>query len=144
MSSTTRSVRVDAAPGAVWALLADFGGLAAWVDAVDHSCLLSHRTEGVGTVRRVQSGRIVLVEEVTVWEPGERLAYAITGLPSRLGSVTNTWRLEPDGSGTRVALTTHVDAGGLPHQRLIARVVARRSANASDAMLAGLARQELT
>jgi hypothetical protein len=57
-------------------------------------------------------------------------------------SATNEWRLavDPAGSGfTIVTLTTHVDCGPRPPQQLIARLVARGLARASDVMLAGLA-----
>jgi hypothetical protein len=38
-----------------------------------------------------------------------------------------------------VTLATHVDCGPRPPQQLVARLVARRLAKASDAMLDGLA-----
>ena len=128
----------------MWDVLAAFGDLARWAPNVDHSCLLTAQAEGVGTARRVQAGRATLVETVTVWEPGASLAYLITGLPRVIRSVTNTWHLRPAGEGTSVTLTTAVDAGRRPPQRLAAAIVARKLGGESDRMLAGLATSTAT
>jgi carbon monoxide dehydrogenase subunit G len=138
MTEIERTVEVPRPPESVWAVLADFAGISAWAPTVDHSCLLSGQDAGVGMVRRIQTGRTTVVETVTAWEPGARLAYAITGLPPVIRSVTNTWRLEPTNGGTRVRLTTAVDAGSRPPQQLVAKAIARRLARVSDEMLAGL------
>lgn len=122
----------------VWAALADFGGIGRWAPNVDHSCLTTEGSEGVGTTRRVQVGRIALLERVVEWEPGERLAYSIEGLPPVVRSVTTTWRVEGAGSATAVTVTSAVDTGPRPPQQLIARVVGRGLAKASRQMLAGL------
>ncbi len=81
---------------------------------------------------------MVLTETVQSWQPGVSLSYAISGLPPIIRSVTNTWRLEPNDDGTLITLTTEVDAGRRPPQRLAARLVGRKLAGASDAMLDGL------
>jgi hypothetical protein len=140
--------RIVGAPSeAVWTLLADFDGISAWADNVDHSAYLDELPpdpdrEGalVGVSRRVQSGRFVLVERIIAWQPRERLAYEISGFPPVLRHVANEWRLTalPDRS-TEVALVTRVDCGPRPPQRLIARLAARRLSKASDTMLDGLA-----
>lgn len=138
-ASVTRRSHVAASPDAVWAVLADFGGLAGWAGAVDHACLLREGDLAPGLVRRVQVGRTVLLETVDVCEPGRRLGYRIDGLPPVLRTARNEWALAPGGAGTDVTLTTTVDAGPRPPQQLVARLVARRMAKASDSMLAGLA-----
>lgn len=138
-ASTARSATIAAPARAVWAVLADFGALARWAPGVDHTCLLHAGPGGVGTVRRVQVGRTTLLESVSAWTPPERLAYDITGLPPALRHVGNEWQLQESGAGTEVTVTTTVDAGPRPPQRLVARLVARRLAAASDQMLAGLA-----
>lgn len=143
MIDVSRTQTMGRPPEAVWAVLADYGAIADWADNADHSCLLGTAgapTEGLGLTRRIQAGRITLVEEVTTWDPPEALAYSIEGLPKVVRSVSNEWRLAPVGDTTRVTLTTRVDCGPRPPQELLARIVARRLAKASDTMLAGLAR----
>ncbi len=122
----------------MWAVLADFAAISGWAPNVDHSCLMTEQTEGVGTVRRIQTGRTTIVETVEVWEPGVAMSYRITGLPPVIKSVTNTWRLGASGDSTMVLLTTDIDTGPRPPQQVIAKVVGRRLAAASEQMIAGL------
>jgi hypothetical protein len=129
----------------VWDVLADFDRLAEWADNADHTCWLDESSddgEMVGRARRVQAGRVVLVERITVWEPPARLAYDLGGLPPVVKAAVNEWRLHADpanAEATVATLVTHVDCGPRPPQRLIARLVANRLAKVSDVMLAGLA-----
>lgn len=141
MATVTKSTTVPASVNAVWAVLADFASISAWAPNVDHACLLSEQTDGVGTVRRIQAGRTTVVETVEQWEPGASLRYSITGLPPVIRSVTNTWSLTAGGDATAVTLTTEVDAGPRPPQQGIAKLVGRKLGQASDAMLAGLTEQ---
>ncbi len=138
MTAIERSTTVSATPDDVWAMLADFGAISAWVPSIQHSCLLSGQTAGVGTVRRVQIARQTLVERVTTWEPPRRLAYDIDGLPPIVGTARNTWRIAPASSGSDVVLVTEIDTGPHPVKALIARRVLDRMARASELMLAGL------
>ncbi|MGA9277703.1 SRPBCC family protein [Ilumatobacter sp.] len=140
MVTIERTAVVPASPGDVWAVLAEFGDISRWATNVDHSCLLSEQTEGIGTTRRIQTSRATVVETVEAWEPASSVAYRITGLPRVVRSVTNTWRLVDDGAQTTVSLTTEVDAGPRPPQQLIAKAVGKRLASASDQMLDGLTR----
>lgn len=119
-------------------MLADFGSISRWAPNVDHSCLMSDQTEGVGTVRRIQTGRNTVVERVVVWEPGERLGYSITGLPPVVSGVINTWVLAEQFSTTTVTLISEIAAGPKPPQKVAARGVARVMSKASDQMLQGL------
>jgi uncharacterized protein YndB with AHSA1/START domain len=149
MTSVDRSRTIRASLTRVWDVLADFDQLAVWADNADHTCWLDEpRADGemVGRARRVQAKRVVLVETITVWEPPARLAYELGGLPLVVKSAVNEWTLavDPgDSEATIVTLTTHVDCGPRPPQQLIARLVGRRLAKASDVMLAGL-EQHLT
>lgn len=140
MVGIERNATVDAAPDVVWSVLADFGAISAWVPMIQHSCLLSEQSEGVGTVRRVQIDRQTLVERVVTWDPPGRLAYDIQGLPPIVGTVRNSWTLSPSGDGTGVVLATEIHAGRNPAKALIAKQVLARMASASELMLAGLAR----
>jgi uncharacterized protein YndB with AHSA1/START domain len=140
-----RSRTIPAHLTRVWDVLADFDRLAAWAANADHTCWLDDPLpdgEMVGRARRVQAGRVVLVETITVWEPPARLAYDLGGLPKVVKSAANEWRLRADpsdGERTVVTLATHVDCGPRPPQKMLARIVGRRLAGASDVMLDGLA-----
>ncbi len=125
----------------VWVALADFAAIARWAPDVDHSCLLTEQHAGVGTARRVQVGRMVLVERVITWEPDppSTLAYEIEGLPVALGRVSNEWSLHQVGDGTSATLTTRVEGSSRP-LKVVARVASNRMAKASASMLAGLDR----
>lgn len=142
MTEVTRVRRVAAAQHAVWDVLADFGAISAWAGNVDHSCMLRRGADGtaVGAARRVQTGRITVVERIAEHDAPRVLAYDIEGLPARLRTVRNRWSLAPDGDGaTVVSLTSTVDIGPRLPQRLAERVVSRVMAKQSDAMLAGIA-----
>ncbi len=138
--ATVERVRTFTAPcERVWAVLADFGQIAEWAGNVDHSVVLTAVGEGEGAARRVQVGRLALIETIVDWDPPRRLAYSIAGLPPRLGEVVNEWTLEAMGEQTRVILATSVDPGPRPPQQGVGRLVAGRMAKASDKMLDGLA-----
>ena len=143
MIEVVRSTDVAASPDDVWAVLSDFGAIGAWADNVDHSCLLSEQTGGVGTARRIQTGRTTLVERVVAWEPPSTLSYVLEGLPPVVQSAVNTWHVYGAEDGSRVSLTSRVDAGPRPPQKVVAKVVGRKLAQASDVMLAGLAARGL-
>lgn len=141
MTDTVRTRTVAAGPQEVWDLLADFGAISGWAGNVDHSCILWPGADGgaIGTSRRIQAGRTVVVERIVEFEPGRALAYDIEGLPQRLKRVRNRWSLEPgDGKGTLVTLTSTVEIGPRPPQQLAERIVCRVLARKSDAMLAGI------
>jgi len=134
-----RSRDVAAPPASVWAILADLDALAIWATDIEHSCMITDQRDGVGATRRVQSGRLTLIECVTAWEPDRHLAYDITGLPPIVGRVSNGWTLASTAAGTRVSLAAAVDAGRRPDRAVIARVVARQLARANEMLLDGLA-----
>jgi ribosome-associated toxin RatA of RatAB toxin-antitoxin module len=131
--------RIEATPEEVFDVVADFGGIAEWARFIQHSSLLTEQTTGVGASRRVQMARQTVVETVTVWDEPSELTYTIDGLPPIVGAVRNRWTLVPSGQNTTVTLTTRIEPGRMPHQRLIAKRVAERLAFASGLMLAGLA-----
>lgn len=138
MATVQRTEVIDAAPAAVWSLLADFAAISRWAPNADHSSLMTEQQEGVGAVRRIQTGGTTILETVEWWEPGVGLSYSITGLPPVIRSVTNTWRLGGSGDQTIVVLSTEIDAGPRPPQQLVAKAVGRKLGEASDQMLAGL------
>lgn len=138
VSDTTATLRVPAPAADVWAVLADFGEIVRWAPIVDHSCLLSTQREGVGMVRRIQSGRRTVVERVVEWVDGERLSYLVEGLPSAVRSLRNTWQLDDGDGSTEITLTSSVDVGPRPPQQLAAKVLSRQLSKVSNQMLHGL------
>ncbi|MDE0065675.1 MAG: SRPBCC family protein [Acidimicrobiaceae bacterium] len=138
MVEVTNETNVAAPVEAVWAVLADFDRLADWAQEIDHSCQLSERSEGVGAERRVQVKSNVVLERVTVWQPEEKLAYEIVGLPSVVSSVVNEWTLKPDGDRTRLSLTAKVEPGPKPPMKLAARLLARQMGSVNQRLLRDL------
>lgn len=143
VGSISRTATISATPQEIWDVLADFGALASWVDSADHSCVLNRGPDGalLGTTRRVQMGRNVLVERVTVAEEPAVLGYDISGLPRLLGRLANRWTLRPVGNATEVTITSTVDQGRNPIAGVTERVVCRVMATQSDGMLAALRRR---
>jgi hypothetical protein len=142
MAQIRRSRGIAARPQQIWDVLADFGAISSWADNVDHSCILFSGADGaaVGTARRVQVKRDALVERITEFDPPRALAYDVEGLPSRVRGMTNRWTLGPGPSdSTVVTLTSTVEIGAGPAEKLAERVLCRFLARQSDAMLAGLA-----
>ena len=142
MADIARSRTIAAEPKEVWDVLADFGSISSWADNIDHSCILNHRSEPVGTTRRVQIGRNALVERITEFDPTWALAYDVEGLPKRLRRFSNRWTLRRiQGGDTVVTLTTTVEIGPHAMQKLAERAVCRAQVRQSDVMLAGLAKR---
>jgi hypothetical protein len=143
MAETRRSRTIAAEAQAVWDVLADFGAVSSWADFVDHSCMLSPSTEGigVGSSRRVQLGRNTLVERITDFDPPTSLGYVIEGLPM-VRQLHSSWTLRPIASGfTEVTLTNTVDIGSNPAQRVAERIFGRVSVKQLDLLLSGLAKK---
>jgi hypothetical protein len=142
MEHIRRRRSIAASPQQVWDVLADFGSIVSWAANVDHSCILYSGPDGapVGTVRRVQVKRDTLVESITEFDPPHALAYDIEGLPALFGRVSNRWTLAtPTPGSTVVTLTSTVEIGSRPIQRLAERILCRAVAGQSPSMLAGLA-----
>lgn len=115
VADTRRSRAIAADPQKIWDVLADFGAISSWADAVDHSCLLDHGTAGgtVGTSRRVQLGRTTLVERITDFDPPHTLAYDVEDSPL-VRRLHNSWTLRPIARGlTEVTLTSAVTVGSI-------------------------------
>lgn len=138
VSETSATLAIPASAAEVWAVLADFGEIARWAPNVDHSCLLSTQRDGVGAVRRIQSGRRTLLEEVVEWVDGERLSYIVEGLPSAIRTLRNSWQLDSGDGSTEVTLTSSVDVGSRPPQKLVAQALTRPLSKVSNQMLHGL------
>ncbi len=136
------SRRILASRSRVWDVLSDFGGLARWFTEAEHSSLLTERGQGVGAERRVQVGKLALVETVVAWEPERALAYDIEGLPAIISSSRTSWQLEDaaDG-GTRVSLLMHTRMAAGPVGALLYRAGVSRALRArAKGLLRGLER----
>ena len=144
MADIHRSRTIAAPAYEIWDVLADFGSISAWAPNADHSCILFSGPDGgaVGTARRIQVKRDTLVERIAEFTPPRVLAYDIEGLPKRLRRVTNRWTLVPAGPDTTdVTLTSVVEIGPRPGEKLAEHVLCRVVARQSDSMLAGLAQR---
>lgn len=138
MTEIVESLTVGSPPDVVWSVLADFGNISAWAPNVDHSCLTTQQQDGIGAVRRVQVGRNALLETIVRWEPNTELAYEIQGLPPVIRSLVNSWTIEGSGETTKVVITSHVDTGPRPPQKVVARILGKGLAKVSREMLTGL------
>jgi len=138
MTEIIKTCQVAASPTQVWQQLAAFDTISTWAENVDHSSLLNSLDTGVGAARRVQVGRLALIETVTVWEPVNELAYSIQGLPPLVKSITNQWRVTECASGTEVSLTTFINPGASPRGKIAAKVLGLVLGRASQQMLDGL------
>jgi hypothetical protein len=138
MTEHIETCQIAATPTQVWKQLADFGAISTWAKGVDHSALITSQSADVGAARRIQAGRLALIETVTVWQPEQELAYTLHGLPPVVKSVTNTWKLRPAAGGTAVVLTTSIDPGSTPRGKVAAKVLGLILGRASKRMLQGL------
>ena len=139
MTISTSSRTMAASREQLWAVLADFAAISAWAPGVDHSCLLSESATGIGATRRVQTGRITLVECVTKWEPRSNLSYTIDGLPPMVALARNEWQLEAVAAGTVVTILTNLEPGPRAAHKLLVRALGLKFTSAGKQMLAGLA-----
>ncbi len=139
LTRVSRSRLIAAPPEEVFATLAAFDQISRWAKNITHASYTTASTEGPGTTRRVQSGRVTLLETVTEWEPPVRLAYSLVGLPKIAGEVINRWELAPAAGDTRATLSSTLDPGRSLAGRLVAAVLARVLSRVADQLLDGLA-----
>ncbi|HWJ82851.1 MAG TPA: SRPBCC family protein [Nocardioides sp.] len=118
----TSTATVSASPDLVWSVLSDHEGMASWGPGLTVTLRKEGTAvrNGVGAVRAIDAPgpAPTIVEEVTAFEPGERLGYrALSGVPLRnyQGEVT----LAASGEGTRIGYTITAD----PRLPLVDRVL---------------------
>ena len=124
-----------ASPAAVWAVLGDYFRLATWASQIDHSSAMTATPAGPGASRRVQVGSLVLLEDVTEWEPEAAMAYEATGLPPVVHRFENRWTLTPDGDGTAIELVGTLEPGPRPPMKAAVKVIARRVAKTNRSLV---------
>ena len=144
MATSSMDITINASAEDVWAILADFPTIAMWVPMIQHSCSMTQETSGVGATRRVQIAQQALVETVTVWEPQQRLAYTIEGMPPIVGIATTTWTLQPTPKGTRVTISTEIPSSRNPAKRFAATKALERMSLAARFMTTGLRQEAAT
>lgn len=144
MATSSMDITINASAEDVWAILADFPTIAMWVPMIQHSCSMTQETSGVGATRRVQIAQQALIETVTVWEPQQRLAYTIEGMPPIVGIATTTWTLQPSPKGTRVTISTEIPSSRNPAKRFAATKALERMALAARFMTTGLRQEAAT
>jgi hypothetical protein len=117
MRSFEASVRVDAAPGVVWAVLTDVGSWRDWdsgVDRVDGRVALGERITIHATMIRTRPFSVT----VTELRPHEAMRW-LAGLPFGLAVIERTYSLAGQDDGSTV-LTVREDHTG-PLAGLLAR-----------------------
>ena len=108
----TATATVAATPAQVWAVLSDHEGMSNWGPGLK-ATLVRHgdfERNGVGAQRSIKAMPVMppLVEEITAFEPDQRLTYrGVSGIPFRnyVGDV----QLHPAGGGTEISYTVSAD-----------------------------------
>lgn len=115
-SEVTRSGTFAASPDALWALVADFGGLDKIMDGIE-SC--ESEGEGVGAKRSIAMGGGVVVESLDVLDHDEKtLTYSILEAPLPFKDYSATMVVTPDGdSGSALTWTGTFEADGVPVEK---------------------------
>lgn len=109
----SHTAKVSASPEQVWTVLADHEGMSDWGPLVKVTVDKPSAAVpgGIGTVRRVSAPGPApdLVEEITEFEPGKRLAYkGLQGIP--LKNYRATIDLRPLPTGTEITWTLQADS----------------------------------
>lgn len=104
---------VPALPERVFDVLADHEAWARWFVDFRRASVTSAAREGLGTLRRVWVGPMVLDERFIAWERGRRFSFTMleANLPI-LAAMVEDWRLAPDEGGTRVDYAVGLDLPG--------------------------------
>jgi len=102
--SVTR--RIDAAPAEVWAVLADFPGIATWNGGVKASRATGDATSGVGATRHCDLAPFGELEEtIRQWEPLQRMVVSIDEARKiPIDSAVATFTLQERDGGTDVTI----------------------------------------
>ena len=132
--------QVAASADSVWDVFADFPNLADHWGGLKASRPIGDQTQGVGARRKVDLAPVgTLVETVTVWEEGRRIATA--NQPSALvpfKRAESRLTLEPDGDGTAITFDYRYVPSGGPMGRLTGPVIDRMLRRTFESMLASI------
>ena len=124
---------IGRAPAEVWARLTDFARAGDWMTGVSNVTRLTDGPLAVGSRLRFTSRGAIHETEVTALDHGCRI-----DLTSTQGGITATYsyRLAPEGAGTRATLDAACEARGL--WRLIHPLIAYAMRRADSGQLARL------
>jgi carbon monoxide dehydrogenase subunit G len=126
MESTVRTT-VSAPIDVVWKVLADHEGMDKWGPGISAEVTTPGETDpnGVGAVRRISTPlpAPAIVEEVTAFEPGRRMAYkALAGVPLR--NYQGDVELRESGNGTAISYTVRADQRVPLVEKALTKVIA--------------------
>jgi uncharacterized protein YndB with AHSA1/START domain len=128
MTTFTVTQTIHAPPAAVWAVLADIGGVADWNPGVVASARTGGTGADCGSTRHCDLGRAGYVdEEVVESEAERRIVFRITrsNLPFRRAEVA--FALAPTDAGTRVSVSPTYELKYGPLGVLIDALMVRRT-----------------
>ena len=140
MTVVTVDQQINASPAKVWEVLANFPDVYRWNPAVEHSNALSEQTTGVDAGRRCDlfDGGF-LEERIVEFDPDRRMVVEIFNTSLPLASNFVTFSVDPQGTGSRVTLSSNYRLKYGPIGMLMDVLMARRQARAGFAdVLRGL------
>jgi len=129
---------VAAGVDAVWAKIADFGGIADWAPGLE-KCELEG--EGIGCVRRIAMGGMQVAERLEKLDAVERsLTYSIVEGPMPIENYLATITVSDAGNGrSHIVWTCSFDAPGMSNEQ--AQGLASGMEGAYRGMIGGLQQQ---
>lgn len=141
MSRVSTSVYIDAPAEAVWAVLADLGGISRWNPGVAQSRVTSDQLEGEGATRHceLQNPRGYLEERAINWRDGEGYSIDLTDSSFPIKRNRVDFSIHPESDGTRAIVSVDYTLKYGPIGVVIdTLLVGRRYRRGFDDLLAGL------
>lgn len=135
MRELSECTEIRAPIGAVWSVLADFGGVAKWAPYMRDSRLIGEQRAGVGTQRGMRHTWGFRFEEVvTEWKDGCGFSFDVHRAPFPMHNVSEVWLAEAENGFsvvvTRVRYSTRIGFAGRIFDWLLLRFVVRREMRA--------------
>ena len=135
MRILSEQVVIEAPHADVWAVLADFGGVAAWAPYMRNSHLIGEQAVGVGTRRGMRHAWGFLFEEaVTGWVEGKGYSFDVFRAPYPMKNVKESWEAVPGSDVstviTRVTYEMHLGPLGRLLDWALVRFIVRREMRA--------------
>jgi ligand-binding SRPBCC domain-containing protein len=135
MRILSERVYIQAPAKAVWAVMADFGGVADWAPYMKQSHLIGTIERGVGTRRGMRHAWGFRFEEaVTEWNEGAGYCFDVFRAPYPMKNVRETWVTFSDEGlstvRTRVSYEMHLGLLGRLIDWLLVRFIVQREMRA--------------